>query len=75
MEQNPVGSINFDANALYLEEESENELDDKQQDNEVSDIFNIKIRLKHLGYLNYDFLFKNRKIILSTVFTYLKLFS
>jgi len=42
MEQNPVGSINFDANALYLEEESENELDDKQQDNEVSDIFNIK---------------------------------
>ena len=36
MESNPVGSINFDANALYLEEESENEQDDKQQDNEVS---------------------------------------
>ncbi len=36
MESNQVGSINFDANALYLEEESENELDDKQQDNEVS---------------------------------------
>jgi phosphatidylserine/phosphatidylglycerophosphate/cardiolipin synthase-like enzyme len=46
MEQNPVGSINFDANALYLEEESENELDDKQQENEVSDIFSSKILVK-----------------------------
>jgi phosphatidylserine/phosphatidylglycerophosphate/cardiolipin synthase-like enzyme len=36
MDTNQVGSINFDANALYLEEESEHELDDKQQDNEVS---------------------------------------
>ena len=35
MESNPVGSINFDANELYLDEESENEQDDKQQDNEV----------------------------------------
>lgn len=32
--ENQVGSINFDANALYLEEESEHE-DEKQQDNEV----------------------------------------
>jgi hypothetical protein len=36
MDTNQVGSIIFDANALYLEEESEHELDDKQQDNEVS---------------------------------------
>lgn len=35
MDTNQVGSINFDANNLYLEEESEHELDDKQQDNEV----------------------------------------
>ncbi len=34
MDTNQVGSINFDANALYLEEDSEHE-DDKQQDNEV----------------------------------------
>lgn len=34
MDTNQVGSINFDANALYLEEDSEHE-DDKQQDNEL----------------------------------------
>ncbi len=34
--ENQVGSINFDANHLYLEEdESEGEYDDKRQDNEV----------------------------------------
>ena len=37
MDNNQVGSINFDANALYLEEDSEHE-DDKQQDNEVNTI-------------------------------------
>lgn len=35
MDTNQVGSINFDANNLYLEDESEHELDDKQQENEV----------------------------------------
>ncbi|CAF0943496.1 unnamed protein product [Brachionus calyciflorus] len=35
--ENQVGSINFDANALYLEEESEHE-DDKQQDNEIKEL-------------------------------------
>ena len=38
--ENKVGSINFDANALYLEEESEHE-DDKQQDNEVLFFWNF----------------------------------
>ena len=36
MDTNQVGSINFDANALYLEEDSDHEQDDKQQDNEVN---------------------------------------
>ncbi|RNA43420.1 hypothetical protein BpHYR1_039715 [Brachionus plicatilis] len=35
--ENQVGSINFDANALYLEEESEHE-DDKQQENEIKEL-------------------------------------
>jgi hypothetical protein len=42
--ENQVGSINFDANALYLEEESEHE-DDKQQDNEVCRV-NFRTRMK-----------------------------
>jgi hypothetical protein len=32
--ENQVGSINFDAQAIYIDDESEHE-DDKQQDNEV----------------------------------------
>lgn len=33
--ENQIGSINFDANSLYLEEDSEHE-DEKQQENEVN---------------------------------------
>ena len=38
--ENQVGSINFDAHQMYLddEEDSEHE-DDKQQDNEVGELF------------------------------------
>ena len=35
---NQVGSINFDANALYLEEDDEHDYDDKQQDNEIKEL-------------------------------------